>query len=48
MTTNQVIVQANRVTTEGDDLYNKVRGQGQSFQRQYFFPVTKRKWVGKP
>ena len=48
MTTNQVIVQANRVTTEGDDLYYKVRGQGLPFQRHIFFPVTKREWVGKP
>lgn len=29
MTTKQVIMQSHRVTTEGDELYYEVRGQGQ-------------------
>ena len=29
MTTQQVMIQSGRVTTEGDDLYYEVRGQGQ-------------------
>jgi hypothetical protein len=28
MTTQPVIIQSGRVTTEGDDLYYEVRGQG--------------------
>ena len=40
MNTKQVTVQSGRVTTEGDELYYEVRGQGQQLRIKYGVDLT--------